>query len=79
VGFLAGEATQGELQGELNHGTRASSSEQYRERKCADTIDTVLVLWAGHFQIQIQYVEAVLSKSTRKLLLFEISKMLIVV
>jgi len=22
----------------------------YRERKCADTIDTVLVPWAGHFQ-----------------------------
>ena len=22
----------------------------YRERKCADTIGTVLVRWAGHFQ-----------------------------
>ena len=57
-----------------------------RERKCADTIGTVLVLWAGHFQckninrpifFQVKYTEAILSNSTRKLLWFEITKMLI--
>ena len=25
----------------------------YRERKCADTIGTVLVPWAGHFHINV--------------------------
>jgi len=25
-------------------------SDSYRERKCADTIGTVPVAWAGHFQ-----------------------------
>ena len=50
---------------------------------CVDTVGTVPVLWAGHFQCyiilicQIKYTEAVLSNSTRKLLWFEISKMLI--
>jgi len=45
-----------------------------RERKCADTIGTVLVPWAGHFQcwninilLQIKYMEAILSNSIRKL------------
>jgi len=56
------------------------------ERKCADTIGTVLILWAGHFQywninifFQIKYTQAMLSNSTRKLLWFEITKMLIAV
>jgi len=56
------------------------------ERKCADTIGTLPVSWAGHFQFkninisfQIKYTEAILSNSTRKLLLFEITKMLIAV
>jgi len=45
-----------------------------------------MVPWAGHFQcwyvnifFQIKYTDAILSKSTRKLLSFEISKMLIAV
>ena len=52
-----------------------------RERKCADTIGTVLIRWAGHIQCQkykyiflIKCTEAILSNSTRKLLWFEISK-----
>jgi len=54
----------------------------YRERKCADTIGTVLVPWAGYFQslilihFQIKYTETILSNSTQKLLWFEITKML---
>ena len=28
----------------------AAKHNPYRERKCADTIGTVLVPWAGHFQ-----------------------------
>ena len=52
------------------------------ERKCADTIGTVLVAWVGHFQCcninmffsQIKYTEAILSDSTAKLLWFEITK-----
>ena len=53
-----------------------------RERKCADTIGTVPVHWTGHFQclnisFQIKYTETILSNSTRKLLWFEITKMLI--
>jgi len=46
----------------------------------------VPVPWAGHFQcqninifFQIKYAEAILSNSTRKLLWFEITKMLIAV
>ena len=57
-----------------------------KERKCADTIGTVPVRWAGHFQcqnintfFQIKYTEAILSNSIRKLLWFEITKMLIAV
>jgi len=53
--------------------------------KCADTIGTVLVPWAGHFQclntnifFQIKYTEAILSDSTRKLLWFKITKMLMI-
>jgi len=57
------------------------SAVTYRERKCADTIGTVLVPWAGHFQyiFRIKYTETILSISTRKLLCFEITKMLIAV
>jgi len=49
---------------------------------CADTIGTVPVHWTGHFQclnisFQIKYTETILSNSTRKLLWFEITKMLI--
>ena len=44
----------------------------FRLRKCADTIGTVLVPWASHFQII--FTDALLSSSTRKLLWFEISK-----
>ena len=29
---------------------RQVTDERHRERKCADTIGTVLVPWAGHFQ-----------------------------
>ena len=43
---------------------------RYTERNCADTIGTVLVPWAGHFQRQniniffeIKYTEALLSNS----------------
>jgi len=58
-----------------------------RKRKCADTIGTVLVPWAGHFHpvlninvfFQIKYTEAILSNSARKPLWFEITKMLIAV
>ena len=63
-----------------------SSTEASRERKCADIIGTVLVLWAGYFLCQninifsqIKYTEAILSNSTRKLLWFEINRMLIAV
>jgi len=55
-------------------------------RKCADTVGTVLVPSADHFKcwnidifFQIKYAEAILSNSTRKLLWFEITKMLITV
>ena len=57
----------------------------HRERKCADTIGTVLVPWIGlpmlkyKYIFQKKYTEAILSNSTRKLLWFEISKMLIAV
>jgi len=51
-----------------------------REWKCADTTGTVPVPWAGHFQYeylsQINYTEAILSNSTRKLLWFKITKLL---
>jgi len=57
-----------------------------RERKCADTVGTVLVPWAGHFQrynnkyiFKIKYTEAALSSNTHKLFWFEISKKLIAV
>jgi len=79
-----------------------SQVSRYRERKCADTTDTVPVTCAGHFQClninissniisfrlfcyriysfwwskDFQYTEAILSNSTRKLLWFEITKML---
>jgi len=54
---------------------------------CADTIDTVPVPRAGRpfpviiykYTFQIKYTEAILSNYTRKLLWFEISKMLIAV
>jgi len=58
----------------------------HRERKCADTIGTVPVPWAGHFPMpkykyifQTKYTEAILPDSTRKLLWVEISKMLVAV
>jgi len=64
-------------------------SVSYRERKCADTTGTVLVPWAAAISnakilgpnifFQIKYTEEILSNSTRKLLWFEISKMLIAV
>jgi len=58
-----------------------------REQKCADTVGTVLVLCIGwpfpmrnyKYISQIKYTEAILSNSTRKLLWFEISKMLIAI
>ena len=55
----------------------------YRERKCADIIGTVLVPISNpkiliHF-FQIKCTEAILSDCTRKLLRFEISRMLIAV
>ena len=57
------------------------------ERKCADTIGTVQLTWAGHFQSQntkffknrLKYTEAIVSNSTRKLLWFEMTKVLIAV
>jgi len=56
------------------------------ERKCADTIGTVPVPLVGHFQyINIKifsdkiYRSSFISNSTRKLLWFEITKMLIAV
>ena len=60
---------------------RRESRDEWKERKCADTTGTVLVPWANaKIQIlQIKYTEAVLSNSTRKLLWFEISKMLVAV
>ena len=60
----------------------------YRERKCADTIGTVLVPCMGwsfpvlkykYIFFQIKYTEAILSNSTRKLLWFDVTKMLIAV
>ena len=64
----------------------ADKSRRNRERKCADTIGTVPVPSAGHFQCRniniffsTKYTEAILSNSTRKLLWFEITKMLIAV
>jgi len=55
------------------------------ERKCADTIGTVLVPRAGHFPMlkykctsEIKYTEAILSNCTRKQLWFEITKMLLI-
>ena len=60
--------------------------EARKERNCADTIGTVLTAWAGHFQcwnitilMQINFTEAILSNSTRKLLRFEITETLIAV
>jgi len=57
-----------------------------RERKCADTIGTVLVPVRWPFpMLKCKYIfsnkiyDAVLSNSTRKLLWFEITKMLIAV
>ena len=51
---------------------------EHRDRKCADTIDTVLVPCMGRpfpmlkykYIFQIKYTEAILSNSTRKLLRF---------
>jgi len=59
-------------------------SQCYRERKRADTIGTVLVPWPFpvlkyKYILQIKNSEAILSDSTRKLLWFEITKMLIAV
>jgi len=55
----------------------------HMERQCADTIGTVPVPWAGHFQcwninivFRIKYTEAILSNCSRKLLWFEVTKML---
>ena len=59
-------------------------SQCYRERKRAETIGTVLVPWPFpvlkyKYILQIKNSEAILSDSTRKLLWFEITKMLIAV
>ena len=58
--------------------------QQNRERKCAETIGTVLVPWAGHFQrqntnmfLQQNIRKQFLSNSTRKLMSFKITEMLI--
>jgi len=66
--------------------TRRKTTDNYREQICVDTAGTVLVPRAGHFQcynmnifFQIKYTEAILSNSTRKLLWFEITEMLIAV
>ena len=57
-----------------------------RERKCVDTIGTVLVPWAGRrpfpmlqhkYIFQVKSTEAILSNCTRKLLWFEITEMMI--
>ena len=55
----------------------------YRKRMCADTIGTVSLPCAGHFQcqnintfFQIKCTEAILSNRTQKLLRLEITKML---
>ena len=59
-----------------------------RARKCVDIIGTVLVPWAGQWPFpmqkykcifQIKYTEAILSNSIRKLLWFEITRMMIAV
>ena len=52
-----------------------------RERQYAGTIGTVLVPSDGHFQckninLSLKYTEAILSNNTRKLLWFDITKML---
>jgi len=38
----------------------------YRERKCADTVGTVLVPWAGHFQCKKIYLKKI--KYTQEIL-----------
>jgi len=61
----------------------------YMEQKCANTVGTVWVPWAGYgslgwlfpmlkckYIFPIKSMEAILSNSTRKLLWFEIIKML---
>ena len=56
---------------------------KHRERKCADTIGTVLVFCMGwqfpvqkyKYIFQIKYTEAILSDITRRPLWFEITKM----
>jgi len=56
------------------------TKERYRERKSAFTTDTVWFPGLKFaFIFQIKYMEAILSYSTRKLLLFEITKVLIAV
>ena len=55
-----------------------------REQKCADTVGTVLVFWPFtmlkyNYIFQIKYTKAILSNSTRKLLWFAITKLLIAV
>jgi len=70
------------------HRTENDLQKDPGERKCADTIGTVQVPWAGHFQcqninifLQLKCTEVILilSDNSRKLLLFEISKSLIAV
>jgi len=62
---------------------RDQNGVEYWERKCADTIGTVpgwpLSMLKYKCIFQIKYTEAILSNSARKLLWFEITKMLIAV
>ena len=50
----------------------------YKKRKCTDTTGTVPVPMLKYI-FQIKHMQAILSNSTRKLLEFEITKMLIAV
>jgi len=62
--------------------SKPSRTRTDRERKCADTTGTVLG-WPfpmlNNYIFQIKYTEAISSGSTRKLLWFEITNMLIAV
>jgi len=67
----------------LQHYTSLSKIWWHRERKCADTIACSLgwpfAVLKYKYIFQIKYTEAILSTSTRELLWFEITKMLIAV
>jgi len=96
VNSLPKTVTRQRRDGDLNPGPSAPESStlttrlpshhwrRYRERKCADTIGTVLVPCMGcpfpmlryKYIFQMKYTEAILSNTTQKLLWFEITKML---